>query len=175
MPQPGYIVAQYSTEDGFGSGAIRYFSDSDYSHVDLVVPETVIGAAVVNGWIKPRLWRGCHEMLLGSRMGSGVQLRPKDYGKFTKVARIEYEVPDIHAAYKFAFAQIGKPYNKGAILDFFLHRTRKFDANQKSWFCDELFYQIGRAGGTRLLNCDNPLDLTPQECFLSPLGKPVRA
>ncbi len=161
----GQLISQFSTEAGFGSAAIRYLSDSSVSHVDLVLGEekNLGGVTLKKGW------------LLGARLHGGVQQRPPGYAKFTRVVRVAVEVPDVDAAYAFAARQLGKPYNKSAILDFFLHRDRVFAAEQPAWFCDELNYQIVAAGGLLLLGTENPLNLTPQEELLSPYWKKVQA
>lgn len=154
----GILTAQFSTQGDLGAAAIRYLTDSEISHVDLVVPKTMYAGGVV-------LKKDC---LLGARLSGGVQQRKPDYAKFTRTVRLQVEVPDIDAALIFAAQQIGKPYNIGAIADFFLHRTRTYSPDQKSWFCDALLYAICAAGGVRLLGTDNPLNLTPQEVMLSP-------
>jgi hypothetical protein len=155
----GLLCCQFSTEDGLGSGLIRYLSDSDFSHVDLMIPQ---GIALQHGRPIPTRYG-----LLGARFNGGVQLRAPNYATFTRIALKGCIVPDIHAAYSFAFAQLGKPYDKGAILDFFLHRTRQFTPDEPSWFCDELAYTAYAQGGKLLLSTNNPLDLTPQEMYLS--------
>ena len=157
----GMLVSQFSTEAGLGSAAIRYLSGSSVSHVDLVVPEDMRVGMV---WLK-KGW------LLGARLQGGVQQRPPNYAKFTCTVRVGVQVPDVKAAYAFAVRQLGKPYNKRAIVDFFLHRDRKFTPDQPAWFCDELNYQIVAAGGLQLLDTENPLNLTPQEELLSPYWK----
>ena len=160
----GMLISQFSTEAGFGSSVIRYLSDSTVSHVDLVIPQDMCigGIQLKKGW------------LLGARLHGGVQQRPPGYAKFTRALRVGVEVPNVEAAYAFAAQQIGKPYNKRAILDFFLHRERSFTPNQPAWFCDELNYQIVAAGGRLLLGTENPLKLTPQEELLSPYWQTVQ-
>lgn len=144
----GLLISQFSTDDSFGSATIRYFSNGTVSHVDLVLPTGE---------------------LLGARLKGGVLIRPANYHKFTYTKRLGVVVPDIEAAYEFALKQVSKPYNWKAILDMSLHRSRPFTPNQSSWFCDELNYCIYMAGGVRLLDIDNPLNLTPYEEMLSPL------
>ena len=154
----GILISQFSTEAGLESATIRYFSDGCVSHVDLVIPDDMVvdGVQLKKGW------------LLGARLQGGVQQRPPEYAKFTRILRRAVQVPNIDAAYAFAVQQIGKPYNKRAILDFFLHRQRQFSVEQTTWFCDELNYQIVAAGGRLLLGTNNPMNLTPQEELLSP-------
>lgn len=156
----GLLCCQFSTEGDLAAGLIRYLTDSDFSHVDLMIPK---GIALQHGRPISTQWG-----LLGARFNGGVQLRAPNYAKFARVAIKGCIVPDIHAAYTFAFAQLSKPYDKGAILDFFLHRThREFTPDESSWFCDELAYTAYAEGGKLLLSTRNPLNLTPQEMYLS--------
>lgn len=160
----GMLVSQFSTEGDFGAAAIRYLTVSDISHVDLVLPWDV---TVKGAWYR----KGS---LLGARLVGGVQIRPVGYAKFTRTVTVGCTVPDIDAAMQFALAQVGEPYDKGAILDFFLHRMHKdrhFNTDQSSWFCDELNYSIYSAGGVNLLGADCPKNLTPQMELLSPYWK----
>ena len=156
----GLLICQFSTESGFGAAAIRYLSVSDYSHVDLVIPQ---GIALQHGKPIPTKYG-----LLGARLNGGVQLRSPNYAEFTRKELRGCVVPDVHAAYTFAFAQVGKPYDKGAIVDFFLRRQRRFTPLEKSWFCDEFAYTAFWQGGKLLLGTGNPLKLTPEEMRLSP-------
>jgi hypothetical protein len=146
----GTITAQFVTNEDLVSKVIREASDGEYSHVDLVLPT---------------------KGLLGARHDGGVALRPPNYNTWTKVSRVQVEVPDVEAAYVFAMAQLGKPYNLDAILSMVTHRDRSFSLEQKSWFCDELLYATVMSGGVKLLNTDNPLGLTPWEVYLSPFWK----
>lgn len=161
--RPGVLTAQFSTERGVEAALIRYLSAGWCSHVDVVVPRAVAR--------KHGMPIAGTQALLGARSNGGVQLRPADYAKFTRTARVQVELPDIDAAYSFLFAQLHKPYATRRILDFFLHKfgaERPFNPNRKSWFCDELVYETCMAGGVQLLNTDNPLNLTPQMVYNSP-------
>ncbi len=155
----GYLTLQASTDEGVGSAVIRYLEgpDAKVSHIDIVLPTPnhTPFAVLISGW------------LLGARSDGGVQVRPPNYAKFTYVRRMRVWVPDERAAYSFLAAQIGKPYNRAAILDFFLHRDRCFTMDQASWFCDELFYAFALAGGTQMLHDANPCGLSPECLILS--------
>lgn len=175
----GLLTSQFSTEAALDSAAIRYFTNSDYSHVDLVVPQAVSLAAMVNGAFKPStttlaLIYANEAMLLGARFQGGVALRPPGYAKFTKTARVSCEVPNIDSGYAFAFDQLGKGYNSRALVDMFLHRSRPFSFDPSKWFCDELNYAIYWEAGVKLLSSDNPSTLTPGEEFLSPDFSPQK-
>lgn len=169
MTKPGVLTAQFSTERGVEAALIRYLSAGWCSHVDVVAPRAV---CMEHGFAP----FGNGPMLLGAKQNGGVQLRPNDYAKFTRTARVHVELPDIDAAYRFLFAQLHKPYATQRILDFFLHKfgaERPFNPDRKSWFCDELLYETCAAGGVQLLNTENPLNLTPQTVLDSPKWKPV--
>jgi hypothetical protein len=75
--------------------------------------------------------------LLGARLDGGVQIRPPNYEKSSCVERVVISVPYCkeRAYWDFLKAQIGKPYDKLAIVSFAVNRNwRETDA----WFCNEL-------------------------------------
>ena len=164
--KPGILTSQFVTDTGIGSGMIRYLTDGQVSHVDLKVPCSEI---VKRGHFE---WRYAYG-LLGARSKGGVQLRYPAYAKFTYINTLSVQVPDIDAAYDFAFAQIGKPYALHVIWDMFLHKQRPFTMDQKDWICDELNYAIVGAGGIQLLGCANPMNINPQVEMESPLWEPA--
>lgn len=171
----GLLVAQFVTEDTLASAAIRYLSASHFSHVDLVVSLAQIRAfasfvedrptrIALSAWHEP-------EGLLGARWSGGVQVRRTNYAKFSRRVRKGCVVPRASDGLRFAFQQIGKPYAKRKILDFFLHkfgRDNVFDPDQPGWFCDELNYEIFAQAGKLLLDDRNPCNLSPQCEYLSP-------
>jgi hypothetical protein len=66
-----------------------------------------------------------------------VQIRPPNYEKVSRVERVVISVPYYkeRAYWDFMKVQIGKPYDKLAIVAFAVNRDwRSTDA----WFCDEL-------------------------------------
>lgn len=138
------ITIQFSTSRGLASAAIRTFTWSQYSHVDFVLPDG---------------------RLLGARMNGGVQIRPKDYEKFTAVKRYQVDAPE--SVLDFAYSQIGKPYDWRGILNFGLHRDwRESDC----WFCSELVLWCFDQAGHPLLNpAVDVRRLTPRDNTLSPL------
>jgi hypothetical protein len=161
----GLLVCQFSATAGVSAALLRYMQGkARIEHVDLVIPRAV--ALRYCNALQPVPLTGYG--LLGARFSGGVQLRPANYDKFTRIVRKGCIVPDIDAAYRFAFAQIGKPYDKGAILDFILDRRRPFTPERPEWFCDEFAYTAFWQGGKLLLDCENPLNLTPEEMMLSP-------
>ena len=105
-----------------GSEAIKLFSRGWCSHVDVVMPD------------------GC---LLGARSDevggapTGVQIRPQGYNKWDQVEQIALQAtPEQEKAfYDFLQAQLGKPYDKTAIIAFAFERDW---TAPDSWFCSEL-------------------------------------
>ena len=75
--------------------------------------------------------------LLGARSDGGVQIRPPNYEKFSRVERIVIAAPYYkeRAYWDFLEAQVGKPYDKLAIVAFAVNRDW---SAPDAWFCDEL-------------------------------------
>jgi uncharacterized protein YycO len=148
------VTIQLITEADFASWFIRYATWSDYSHVDFVLHNYLSK----NGKV--------YDGLLGSRMDGGVQLRPWNYGKFTKVAQYQADVDESHSVeiIEYAISQIGKPYDKSGILNFGLHRNWQSD---DSWFCSELVEASFEHGDWPLLDVDLASRVTPGDLTLS--------
>lgn len=109
------------------SSGIAWFGGSPFSHVDAVLPDgTLLGARSDRVGGKP----------------SGVQIRPPNYEKFA--ARVRFSVPATDAQagafYDFLHKQVGKPYDRSAILGFVTGRNWR---HEDQWICSEL---IARAG-----------------------------
>lgn len=140
------VVLQFSTSPGIVSAVIRWATWSTISHVDFVIE---------GGY------------LLGARTDGGVQIRPPNYTKFSRLVRYEVEdAPDsiIHTAK----TQTGKPYDYGAISDFLFHR----DWEKKTrWFCSELVAWAFEENGYPLLNTNRLDRITPRDLTLSPFLK----
>jgi uncharacterized protein YycO len=141
------ITLQFSRDEGWGSRIIRWFTWSDYSHVDFV------------------LWDGT---LLGARTDGGVQVRKRDYKKFAAVKKYQVEAPgDVIA---FALSQVGKPYDRTGIVNFGLHRDWRA---KDSWFCSELVAAAFESAGRPLLQGDYRR-ITPRDLMLSPFLQEVK-
>ena len=116
------MILQFSAMDDAGSKAIKFFSRGWPSHVDIVL--------------------GSGD-LLGARSDSvagrppGVQIRPPAYEAFTKTQRVALTATAAQetAFLNFLEAQIGKPYDKTAIIAFAFGRDWR---ENDSWFCSEL-------------------------------------
>lgn len=108
-----------------------------FSHCDIVLP-----GKIANGYNEE--FDPDREYLLGSRTDfpidgqTGVQIRDWDYGKATWIRQEVFELsatPEQEIAfYDYAFAQVGKPYDKLAIIAFFIARDWR---DEGAWFCDE--------------------------------------
>jgi hypothetical protein len=112
----GAITLQFVTCSDPGSWAIRTFQRGWFSHVDSVMDDG---------------------RLLGARLEGGVQIRPPNYEKFSRVERVVISVPYYkqRAYWDFLKAQVGKPYDKLAIVAFAVNRGWR---SPDAWFCDEL-------------------------------------
>lgn len=116
---------QFADEPRWYAPVIRWFSHSDYCHVDIVVDD---GA------------------LIGARPIGGVARRPANYLPFTRTQIVTVPLTDegYHAAMDFLFKQIGKPYDASAFFAFAFARDWRED---DSWFCSELATAVLEAGG----------------------------
>jgi len=99
----GTVTLQFVTCNDPGSWAIRTFQRGWCSHVDSVMDDG---------------------RLLGARLDGGVAIRPANYEKFSRVERVVIGVPYYkeHAYLDFLKAQLGKPYDKLAIVAFAVNR-----------------------------------------------------
>ena len=116
------IRLQFSRQADPISSLIAYYGASPFSHVDAVLPGG---------------------QLLGARSDSvggqppGVRIRPPGYSKFATrvVFNLECTIEQEGAFYDFLRKQLGKPYDKSAILGFMTGRNWRED---DAWICSEL-------------------------------------
>lgn len=116
------IVLQFSTTHAWQSGVIRFMCHSDFSHVDVIVPEP-----------EPH---GC----LGASDPGGVALRPHDYQEFKYRQRMTIRMPIPGMADKFhdfVKAQLGKPFDDDGLRAVLDTKHREWRIPDK-WFCSEL-------------------------------------
>lgn len=120
-----FVRFQFVRSDDCISDAIAWFSAGKFSHVDIVLDDGT---------------------LLGARSSGGVLIRAADYGKWSR--RVAIDVPctalQKQAVTDYARDQLGKPYDRLAIVGFLLGKSwRDTDA----WFCSELAAAAGERGG----------------------------
>lgn len=141
----GNVTLQFSTRPGLGSRLIRWFTWSEFSHVDFVL------------YTADGVW------LLGSK-ADGVKRRPYIESNYSHVAR--FNLPDCPpAAVQFAETQIGKPYDFSALFGFLLRRDW---AEDDSWFCSELVYWAFEQAGYRPFRGMHMSRITPQHLLMLP-------
>lgn len=116
------IGLQFVATPAFSSNLIKVFERGWCSHVDAILPDgSLLGARsdAVGG--KP----------------PGVQIRPANYEKWSTVQQLWFttDVNEDHNWLAFLTSQIGKPYDKLAILAFAMNRDWRAHDH---WFCSEL-------------------------------------
>lgn len=116
---------------GWASRAIRWQTDSEYSHVSFVLPSGI---------------------LLEAMQGRGVVVdRTLDEARrdeVVEVVRLGCTYSQWVTAFDFFMAQIGKPYDYLAIARFL---TRRDADAPDAWFCSELAYAGLKQAGIHLL------------------------
>jgi uncharacterized protein YycO len=143
-----YYRIRFVTEEGFISSAIRGFTNSQWSHAEIVLPDgSYLGA-----------------------LADGVRIRPADYCKTTNERRYAVPVESDALAQMMAFAheQVGKPYDLFDIAGLATHRNWHEDS---AWICSELVAATAEAGGLFMLNVDPEFvyHITPEMLHLSPM------
>lgn len=135
----------FSTSWGPVSTFLRFFTWSTISHVDIIVPEGLLGA---------------REM--------GVKIRPFNYGHPTRAIIAHVECTDAQAekVYAFARSQIGKPYNWIGLFGFAIRRD--FPSKNR-WFCSEIISASFEAAGIHLVAIKQIDRVTPEMILESPL------
>jgi hypothetical protein len=120
---PTQVTLQFVQGKDWSGRLIEWFGGGPrYSHVDIVTPTGML--------------LGARSDVVGGRP-AGVQVRPSDYIGDEKFLRISLPCSSAqaNAFYDFLNAQIGKPYDKIAILAFLIGRDWR---DTSAWFCDEL-------------------------------------
>jgi hypothetical protein len=116
------ITLQFVLGKGVSSGAIAWFSQGHFSHVDAVLPDgSLLGAR--------------SDRIKG--IDPGVQVRPPNYEKWLK--RTQFTIPCTLSQYldwlDFLYEQLHRPYDKKAIWAFATGRDWR---EEDSWICSEL-------------------------------------
>ena len=121
------LVFQFVAEHTVGSALIRWFTQSRFSHVDVVLPDG---------------------RLLGARLWGGVRIRPPDYIKrLARVERVEVDLWGTQKALAFCTSQIGAGYDWRAILAFVTGVRKKSWRTPGAWFCSELAARVLEIAG----------------------------
>jgi uncharacterized protein YycO len=113
---PNTIAIRFVTSDDIISAIIREKTWCQYSHCEFLLDDGTT---------------------LGAHAEGGVKIRPANYAVFTaiKIIRFPVTVEQKAGVLDSATAQIGKPYDMGAIFGIEIHRDWR---NPKKWFCSEL-------------------------------------
>lgn len=135
------IRLQFSTTKRAGSAVIRWFTWSDFSHVEFVLDD---------GW------------LLGAEPDGGVQVRPPECAR---VGAVRFRVRAPRRVLDRALSQVGRPYDWLGVLGFGVRRDWAAD---DSWFCSEFVAWAFQAAGSPLLRAEHVHRLTPRDLLLSP-------
>jgi hypothetical protein len=144
------IELSFVAEQSVGSSVIRWFSHSDFSHVEVI-------------------WPNDHGKRYGARSDHtpGVWSRPFNYATFSKDWRVL--IPSIpeqeEGFYTFLLDQYGKPYDKSGLFASFLFGRKVKWRDDQSWWCSELVAAALEAGG--LTKFMTPAGrITPNDAFL---------
>lgn len=110
------IKVRLIKEDKIHSALIRWYSWSNWNHVDFALPD---GA------------------FLGARVSGGVQIRPHNYTKVVEELYLGIELgSDLESQImSWAHAQIGKPYDMKSIVNFAFRCDD--DGNDNKFYCSE--------------------------------------
>jgi uncharacterized protein YycO len=138
------IKLQFSSSNSVGSRLIRWRDWSDYSHVDLVLPDG---------------------KLLGALPDGGVQIRDPYPTRSKLILSIEVSPDKYHSILFRALSQVGKPYDYVGILGFVFNRDWEDDSK---WFCSELIAWLFKECGVPILRTDNTDRISTKDLMLSP-------
>jgi hypothetical protein len=113
---PDSLTLQFSTTFAWQSHVIRVMCHSPFSHVDVVLPEGLLGASDPGG----------------------VAVRPVDYEPFKVRQRAVITTPKADAIIARIKSQLGKPFDAHALTAFLATDIPRAWADPGSWFCSEL-------------------------------------
>lgn len=133
----------YADNPGITSKLIRLFTWSEWSHVAIVDGDVIIEATGGKGVIATPL------------------LQAQQDAKLWRLE--EYPCLDADAIIAAARSQIGKPYDRTAILGILFSRDWQED---DSWFCSELVAYSFQKGGRKLFRRDTLNRITPEHLWM---------
>ena len=160
-----HLELSFVTEATLGSAMIRWFTHSDFSHVDIITPDGYrLGARSDHPvWVPedPNYQPTMREP------HTGVQKRAMDYAKFTLDRRLIIPCSATQAdhAYGWLYEQLGKPYDKRGLFASFLFDRPVPWWDEKEWWCSELAAVfVHNAGFTA---CRTPASrVSPNDAFI---------
>lgn len=146
------ITLQFSSARQISSWAIRTFTWSDFSHVDV--------------------WMG-EKNLFGATPEHGVNSWDGKCLENKKLFQVKLpDVPAKNRIMRLIFSQRGKPYDFPAVFGFGFRRDWQ---NENSWLCSELITWAFQEAGYPLIRTDKPWRITPRDLLLSTRIVPVSA
>ena len=165
-----HLELSFVTEASFGSQAIRWFTHSDFSHVDIITPDGYrLGARSDHPvqYFRRGEASGLAPPTSAGSMQAGVQKRPMDYAKFTLDRRLIIPCSATEAAYAYCWAneQLGKPYDKYGLFASFLFGRPVPWWDEKAWWCSELATVFVHNAGFPA--CRTPASrVSPNDCYI---------
>lgn len=122
---------QFSRQENLTSDLIALGGAGVFSHVDIVLDDEQL--------------LGARSDVIGGKL-PGVQIRPANYAVWSHqvVIAVPCTLEQKQRALDFARAQLGKPYDKLAIIGFLVGRNWR---DEDAWFCSELGGRVGEIGG----------------------------
>jgi len=134
------LVFQYSTSTAFTSKIIRRLTHSQFSHIDLVLPEGLLGVSGKDKSI------GDSGGVLVRKFGCWPYLFPP------KLAHVQCSDEVQKKTIDWAVSQIGRPFDKKALYHFLRERAGlkligRDWRDPNSWFCSEFQIRAAEIGG----------------------------
>lgn len=143
------LKIRFITESDFVSWAIRWVTFSDFSHVEIELPDGTF---------------------LGAHAGKGVQIRPADYCQpsFERRYAIPLSQANYDAAMLYARNSIGTLYDYADIFGLLFRRNL---TTKGRMICSRYLFDVLVAGGVRALNILPQYDFkaTPDIIHLAPV------
>lgn len=137
------VRIQLATESDPVSAFIRWYTWSNWSHIDFVLPSG---------------------SLLGARQDGGVQIRQPGYVEFTHTLVLEApDAPD--DIYEHALKQVGKPYSKETILGL---AVRQDYGDDSEFDCSEFVTYASLQTSFPFFNTRHADRITPRDYGINP-------